>query len=202
MSSVWFLLPFYLKYVMFYTPPQIGMVFMPAAAAMAIVSPIAGRLSDKFGWSFFTITGLLLATSGLTVLSFLDENSPGWLPIFGVLPISTGMGSFYGPNNSATLSVTNDKTYVAVIAFINLVRNSGNLMSIPVLTLIVTSVMSAHGHPPNLSAVTQSAQVGLIQSFISGMNITCLSLIGLVGLGVVLSWYKTHPFLELSRIRT
>ncbi len=193
MSSVWFLLPFYLKYVMFYTPQQIGMVFIPAAAGMAIVSPIAGRFSDKFGWRPFTIMGLLLVISGLTILSFLDENSPGWLPILGVLPISTGMGSFYGPNNSATLSVTNDKTFGAVIAFINLVRNSGNLMSIPVSTLIVTSVMSAHGHPPNLSAVTQIPQVGLIQSFISGMNITCLSLIGLVGLGVVLSWYKGNP---------
>ena len=69
-------------------------------------------------------------------------------------------------------------------------RNSGNSMSVPVSTLIVTSVMSAHGHPPNLPTVTQNAQVGLIQSFISGMNSTCLSLIGL---GVVLSWYKGNP---------
>ena len=193
MSSMWFLLPFYLKYVMFYTPQQIGMVFMPAAAGMAIAGPISGKLSDKFGWRPFTITGLLMATSGLVILSFLDENSPGWLPILGVLPISTGMGSFYGPNNSATLSVTNDKTNGAVIAFINLIRNSGNLMSVPVSTLIVTSVMGAQGHPPNLSAVTQSAAAGLIPSFISGMSITCLSLTGLVGLGMLLSMYRGNP---------
>ena len=190
MSSAWFLLPFYLKYVMFYTPQQIGMVFMPAAAGMAIASPISGRLSDRFGWRPFTIGGLLLATSGLMILSFLDENSPRWLPILGVLPISTGMGSFYGPNNSATLSVSDDKSYGAVIAFINLIRNSGNLMSVPVSTLIVTSVMGSLGHPPDLSAVTENAPIGLIPSFISGMSTSFISLTVMVGFGMLLSLYK------------
>ena len=190
MSSAWFLLPFYLKYVMFYTPQQIGMVFMPAAAGMAIASPISGRLSDRFGWRPFTIGGLLLATSGLMILSFLDENSPRWLPILGVLPISTGMGSFYGPNNSATLSVSDDKSYGAVIAFINLIRNSGNLMSVPVSSLIVTSVMGSLGHPPDLSAVTENAHIGLIPSFISGMSTSFISLTVMVGFGMLLSLYK------------
>ena len=190
MSSVWFLLPFYLKYVLGYTPQQIGMVFMPAAAGMAIAGPISGRLSDKFGWRPFTVTGLMFATSGLIALSFLDENSPRWLPILGVLPITTGMGIFYGPNNNAALSVIEEKSYGAVVGFINLVRNSGNLIAVPISTLIVTSVMSSQGHPPDLSAVTKHATDGVIPSFISGMHSTYISLAILVGIGTALSLYK------------
>ena len=195
MSSVWFVLPFYLKYVLSYTPQQIGMVFMPAAVGTVIAGPISGRLSDKFGWRPFTVSGLMLVTSGLFALSFLDENSPRWLPILGVLPISTGMGTFYGPNNNAALSVIDEKSYGAVVGFINLIRNSGNLIAVPIATLIVTSVMSSQGHPPDLTAVTKEATAGLLPSFISGMNTTCISLTVLVGLGTLLSFYKGKPVL-------
>ena len=132
---------------------------------------------------------------GLIALSFLDENSPRWLPILGVLPISTGMGTFYGPNNNAALSVIDEKSYGAVVGFINLIRNSGNLIAVPIATLIVTSVMSSQGHPPDLTAVTKEATAGLLPSFISGMNTTCILLMVLVGLGTLLSFYKGKPVL-------
>ena len=121
MSSVWFLLPIYLEYVSGYSPDEVGLVFVPAALAMGIASPISGRLSDRHGWRRFTIGGLVCAACGLILLSTLDMDSSTWLPYLAVIPISGGMGAFYGPNNSATLSVTNRQKYGAVISFINLV---------------------------------------------------------------------------------
>ena len=121
MSSIWFLLPFYLKYIVKYPPEQIGLIFIPAAIAMATLSPLSGKFSDILGWRRFTVGGLLFCSFGLLILSTLNEDTPRWVPLLGVIPVSGGMGAFYGPNNSATLSVTNSQNYGAVISFINLV---------------------------------------------------------------------------------
>ena len=192
MSSIWFLLPFYLKYIAKYPPEQIGLIFIPASISMATLSPISGKLSDVFGWRRFTVGGLLFCSCGLLILSTINEDSPRWIPYLGVIPVSGGMGSFYGPNNSATLSVTNNQNYGAVISFINLVRNGGNLLSIPLSTLIVTSVMGSLGQEPDLTVVTYSTDSKVFSAFLSGMQSTFQILCTLTLIAMLLSVYKSN----------
>ena len=190
MGSVLFLLPFYLRYVQGLDPIEVGSVFIPAAITMSIISPISGRLSDRFGNNFFTTGGLISCAIGLSILATLDETSPIWLPYIGVIPASAGMGAFYGPNNSATLSQSNEKTQGAVIGFINLVRNSGNLISIPISVVLVTAIMESMGFRPDLSIVTDNADPDLLKSFIKGMNVSFLVLAATTSLGAVISLYR------------
>jgi len=190
MSSIWFLLPFYLKYIVKYPPEQIGLIFIPAAISMATLSPLSGKFSDILGWRRFTVGGLLFCSCGLLILSTLNEDTPRWIPLIGVIPVSGGMGAFYGPNNSATLSVTNNQNYGAVISFINLVRNGGNLLSIPISTLVVTSVMGSLGQEPDLTIVTYSNDSAVFSAFLSGMQSTFRILCALTIIAMILSIYK------------
>ena len=190
MSSVWFLLPFYLEYVSGYSPDEVGLVFVPAALAMVIVSPISGRLSDRHGWRRFTIGGLVCAACGLILLSTLDMDSSTWLPYLAVIPISGGMGAFYGPNNSAILSVTEVDSYGSVLGFINLVRNSGNLVTIAVSTVIVSGVMRSMGYDPDLSNAGQFSDPGLLNAFVSGMRAAFATLAMFALLAAFLSIFK------------
>ncbi len=196
MSSALFLLPFYLKYVQGYPPDKVGSVFIPAAACMAIASPLSGRLSDRFGTRIFTVGGLLLGTIGLIMLATLDESSHDFLPYIAMIPISAGMGAFYGPNNSAILSVTPDSNQSAVIGFINLIRNSGSLISIPISATIVTLVMSSMGFEANLSAVTHGSETELIASFLTGMRVSFITLTAVTMVGVALSFYPNPKFMR------
>ena len=189
LSSALFLLPFYLKYVLGYPPDKVGSVFIPAAACMAIVSPLSGRLSDRFGTRIFTVGGLLLGSIGLIMLATLDESSYGFLPYIAMIPISAGMGAFYGPNNSAILAVTPESNQSAVIGFINLIRNSGSLISIPISATIVTLVMSSMGFEANLSAVSFGSETELVSSFLKGMRVSFVALTAVTLVGVVLSLY-------------
>ena len=192
MASVWFLLPFYLEYVHGYSPAQVGMVFIPAAIFMAISSPLSGRLSDKFGWRKFTVGGMLMASAGLGILSTLNENSSAYVACLSIIPISSGMGIFYGPNNSATLSVVGDSNYGSAIGLINLIRNSGNIISISLSALIVSYVMGSMGYAPDLSNVIPSSQDGSVDAFISGMKVTFATVTIFTIGAAILSFYKGH----------
>ena len=77
-SSVLFLMPFYIQNVLGYSPKIAGMVVMPGALCMAIMGSVSGTLSDKFGWRWFTVGGMICSTVGLVMLSRITETSPLW----------------------------------------------------------------------------------------------------------------------------
>ena len=99
------------------------------------------------------------------------------------------MGAFYGPNNSAILAVTPESNQSAVIGFINLIRNSGSLISIPISATIVTLVMSSMGFEANLSAVSFGSETELVSSFLKGMRVSFIALTAVTLVGVGLSLY-------------
>ena len=190
MASVPFLLPFYLKYVLLFSTQRIGTVLVPGGIFMGIISPISGRLSDKFGPRWFVAGGLLCASIGLFILSTLNNASNEWIAYIGVIPVMSGVGGFYGPNNSAILNVVPQSQRGSVIGLINLARNLGNLLSIPISVLIVTTVMESSGFYPDLSSVMKTSNPKLLNAFILGMNKTFLYIGLLCVLGSIISLYR------------
>jgi EmrB/QacA subfamily drug resistance transporter len=96
-SAVLFLTPFYLQRVPGYSAHEAGLVVVPGAICMALLGPIIGRLSDRFGWRLFTIGGLALSSTGLIILSRLTQESSLLLVVPALVLHSSGMGVFYSP---------------------------------------------------------------------------------------------------------
>lgn len=189
-SSVRFLMPFYLQTVLGYSPGRVGLIIVPAAFGMIIMGPLGGRLSDKYGWMPFNVGGLLFSATGLFILSRATETSPVWLIILGTVTQSIGTGTFGAPNNSSILSVVERSKYGVMAGFLNLVRNSANITGIAVATTIVVSVMASQGFEPNLAAVSDSGGQAVLGAFTSGMKTAYLSMSGLVLVGVAVSLLK------------
>lgn len=66
------LLPVYVQHILGFTPVQSGLLLLPGSIVMGIMSPITGRLFDKFGARWLSIAGLIITmvtTFGLTKLS-------------------------------------------------------------------------------------------------------------------------------------
>ena len=74
-QSVRFLMPFYLQAVLGLHPTQVGLIIVPGAVSMMITGPLSGRLSDRFGWRWFTVGGMLVSAAGLLILSTLQPDS-------------------------------------------------------------------------------------------------------------------------------
>lgn len=64
------ILPIYMQTMAGYTALDAGLMILPGALIMGFMSPINGRIFDKFGARYLVITGLTL----LTVTSFLYTN--------------------------------------------------------------------------------------------------------------------------------
>ena len=165
-SSMRFLLPFYMKAALGYSPQQIGLMFVPSSVAMIVTGPISGRLSDRFGYRPFTVGGLLLSVFGLLLLSTLTTTSPVWIVALGMILQTGGSGTFYPPNNSSIMQQVPESRYGVMSGFINLVRDSANITGTAVATAIVSAVMVSMGYLPNLSAVANTGGAGLLTAFV------------------------------------
>ena len=73
--SVVFLLSLYLPYIKGFDPRVAGLVLATQTIFMALVSPIAGRLSDKYESRILASIGMAITTVGLIVFSFLNAET-------------------------------------------------------------------------------------------------------------------------------
>ena len=70
---------------------------------MAIVAPISGTLSDRFGPRILTTTGMSILAAGLLLLSRLGMETPLWQVALCLGIAGLGIGIFISPNNSALM---------------------------------------------------------------------------------------------------
>ena len=192
-SSVLFLTPFYLQRVMGYSPREAGLIVIPGAICMALLGPISGRLSDRYGWRTFTIGGLALSAIGLFILSYSNEASSLFQVMPALMLMSSGMGIFYSPNSSSILSAVERERYGVVSGFLNLVRNAGNVTSVAFATAIVTATMGAMGYAPTLEAVQVGGAAGVGAAFVTGLRNAYLTMAGLMVVAMVVSAFKFAP---------
>ena len=189
-SAILFLAPFYLQRVLGYSAVESGLVVVPSASCLAVLSPLAGRLSDRYGWRPFTVGGLAMSATGLFLLSRLDEGSSLPLVVLAMVLQGSGMGVFYTPNSSSILSVVARESYGVVSSFLNLVRNAGSVTSIVVATAILTATMRDLGFEPSLEAVPDGGVAGVSHAFVQGIQNSYLTMMCLLLLGMAISIFK------------
>ncbi len=191
--SIFFLTPFYLQGVLGYSPTETGLALVPGAVCMLFLGPLSGRLSDRYGWRALTVSGLALSAVSLFILSRLTAESSLWAVLPGLILQSCGMGLFFSPNASSVLSSVSRESYGVISAFLNLIRNAGNVVSIAVATAIVTATMGSMGYEPSLAAVQVGGAAGVGHAFTVGLRYTFLTMTGLMLLAMVISALRGRP---------
>lgn len=83
------LLPLYIQNVRGVSPMTSGMVLLPGAIIMAIMSPITGALYDRIGARYLSFTGLIILSIGTFMFTLIDMNTT-----VAYLAIMQGVRSF------------------------------------------------------------------------------------------------------------
>jgi len=190
MSSVRYLLPFYVQSILGYSPRFFGLIAIPATLCTIIVSPLAGRLSDRYGWRRFTIGGLLVAAIGLFLLATVSIETSLLFLIGAWVLQRIGHGAFSAPNNASVLSVVDKEKFGVVASFLNMLRNAGNVTGTALATAIVTAVMVSRGLPPTLDSASGGAEAHVAQAFTAGMRIAYIIPAALICLGMLLYFFS------------
>lgn len=166
-SAARFMMPFYLQRVLEYSPREVGLMMIPSALCLVIVGPLAGHLSDRYGWRRLTTTGMTLsALASFTMAIRLSPESSAVL-VVGILMIqSVGSGLFNSPNNSAILSAVEPSRYGVMSALSQLVRNSANVTGIALATTVVVITMGSLGVESRLDVVSPA----VAEAFVTGLR--------------------------------
>jgi EmrB/QacA subfamily drug resistance transporter len=103
MAGMIFILPFFLELVKQYSPQQTGLLLAVASIFTALIAPIAGTLSDRFGSRIISLIGLVLIMFGFLALSTFNTQLTILGFIVRMMLLQLGIGMFTSPNNSAIM---------------------------------------------------------------------------------------------------
>ncbi|MDI9466350.1 MAG: MFS transporter [Bacillota bacterium] len=138
-SAVGYLMSLFLQVSLGYNSQVAGFILLAQPAIMALVSPSAGRLSDKIEPRIVASIGMGLSTLGLFILIFVNPQMPVALVMVTLVLVGLGAALFASPNNNAVLSAVPKQFLGVASSTLGTARLIGQVMSMALVTLIMTS---------------------------------------------------------------
>lgn len=138
--AVSFLLSLYLQVVKGLPPQAAGLVLLAQPVMQAVVSPFAGRLSDRLEPRFMAGGGMLGITGGLYLLSTLGRDTPLGLVVGVLLAQGLGFGCFSSPNQNAIINSVTERHYGVASSVTAAGRVAGQLLSMAAVSSIFAVV--------------------------------------------------------------
>lgn len=169
----------YLQQLRYLTPFQAGAFVALQSVVQALLSPVAGKLSDKFAPELISAIGLALGALGILLASGLSMTTPLWQVAGIQCLLGTGLAFFAGPN---TLSIMHsvDSTHMAEASGLTgTVRTVGVLTSLIVVSATMTNQLG-----------TNSVSPVVANEFLAGMRFDLILFAALNVFGLLLASYR------------
>lgn len=131
-----FLLSLYLQYITGLTPQSAGLVIAAQPVMQALISPFAGKLSDRVEPAVIASAGMAFTAVGLFLLILLNPGSPVIMIIGILLVLGFGFALFSSPNTNAIMSSVDQKYYGIASGSVSTVRGVGMSLSMTIVTVL------------------------------------------------------------------
>ncbi|MBI4915139.1 MAG: MFS transporter [Acidobacteria bacterium] len=153
--AVTFLLSLYLQVVRGLEAQVAGVVLLAQPIMMALLSPVAGRLSDRVEPRRVSSLGMALTAAALALFAFLGEATPLAVVVGELVLIGVGFALFSSPNSNAVMGAVERRDYGVATATLGTMRLVGQALSMATVALIFAVFL---GNAP----VTVEAAPGLL----------------------------------------
>jgi EmrB/QacA subfamily drug resistance transporter len=127
--AVSFLLSLYLQLIKGLQPHEAGLILIAAPTMQAILSPFAGKLSDRMDPRKVASGGMAMTGLGLLLFSFLNERTPLLWIIALLILLGVGFALFSSPNTNAVMGSINKKFYGVASGVLSTMRSMGMMIS-------------------------------------------------------------------------
>jgi EmrB/QacA subfamily drug resistance transporter len=172
-SATGFFISLYLQYLKGLDARTAGLIMISQPIAMTILSPVAGRLSDKKNPGVIASAGMGLTATGLILLCFITRTTPDYLIVLLLIVMGIGFGLFSSPNSNAIMSSV-DKRYLGVASgVVGTMRMVGQMMSMGIAMMLISLYIGKQ-------TINPSTYPGLIAAMRTGFIIfSVLSVLGI-----------------------
>jgi EmrB/QacA subfamily drug resistance transporter len=137
--AVGFLLSLYLQYVRGFSAQDTGTILVSQPVVMAVVSPFAGRLSDRSESRVVASVGMALVAAGLFLLTGVTDRTPVAFIILALVVLGAGFGLFSSPNTNAVMGSVDRGFYGVASALLATMRLTGQMLSMAVAMLTLAA---------------------------------------------------------------
>ncbi len=182
--AVTFLISLYLQYIKGMTPQAAGTILIAQPIMMALLSPIAGRLSDRIEPRLLATCGMVVTVIGVSLFSTLTPETELHLIVANLILLGTGFALFSSPNMSAIMGAVEKRHYGLASGAVATMRLLGQMFSMAVATVVLALIIGRQAiAPENYHLFLRSLQL-----IFSLSAILCL-------IGVYFSWFRgsLHP---------
>ena len=177
MISSELILPMYLENVRRETAFNTGLILMPGGIVMGVMNPITGKLFDKFGARYLSLSGLAILTIGTFGLAFLKPTtSIGYVTTLYCVR-RLGVAMLMMPLTTSGLNSLNKNLYSHGNAANNTLRQVAGSIG----TSIIVTLMS--------KASASSGLTNTLDAQVHGMNVSFAATAGLTLVGLIVAFF-------------
>jgi Arabinose efflux permease len=172
-SAIAFFISLYLQYLKGLDARSAGLIMISQPIAMTLLSPLAGKLSDKKNPGVIASIGMGITASGLILLCFITQTTPDYIIVLLLLLLGTGFGIFSSPNSNAIMSSV-DKRHLGVASgVVGTMRMVGQMMSMGIAMMLISLFIGKQ-------TINPETYRGLISAMRTGFIIfSVLSILGI-----------------------
>ncbi|MBN2638969.1 MAG: DHA2 family efflux MFS transporter permease subunit [Bacteroidales bacterium] len=139
-----FLLPLYLQNSLGYTAYQAGLVFLPVGILQAIMSPIAGQLTDRFNPKIPILLGSLVLGVSMYLFTTLSLQTMHSEIMFPLYLRGLGIGLVFIPLSAVALFDIPKTQLAQASGLMNTIRQIGGSFGIALLGTLLTQRITFH----------------------------------------------------------
>jgi EmrB/QacA subfamily drug resistance transporter len=172
-SATGFFISLYLQYLKGFDARTAGLIMISQPVAMTLLSPLAGKLSDKYNPGVIASIGMGLTAAGLVCLCFISAGTPVYIIVALLLLMGVGFGLFSSPNSNAIMSSV-EKRYLGVASgVVGTMRMIGQMLSMGIAMMLIAIFIGKQ-------TINPSTYPGLISGMRLGFVIfSILSVLGI-----------------------
>jgi EmrB/QacA subfamily drug resistance transporter len=136
-SATGFFISFYLQYVHALDARSAGLIMISQPVAMALLSPVAGKLSDKRDPGVIASIGMGLTATGLIFLCFITADTSHAFIVALLIIMGVGFGLFSSPNSNAIMSAVEKRHLGVASGVVGTMRMVGQMTSMGIAMMIL-----------------------------------------------------------------
>jgi EmrB/QacA subfamily drug resistance transporter len=136
--AITFLLSLYLQYIKGLSASAAGLVLVAQPAVQALISPLAGRLSDRIEPRVVSSIGMAIICAGLIAFAFIGADSSYVFIVALLLVLGIGFALFVPPNINAIMSSIAPKYIGTGSAISNTMRQIGQMFSMGIVMIVIS----------------------------------------------------------------
>jgi MFS family permease len=185
-NGVTLMMAIYLESIRGLNPETAGLFLIAQATPMALLSPLSGWLSDRFGSRLLSTLGMGCISLGLLLFSELNGVSSGLDVILRLVVVGVGFGLFSSPNTSAVMgSVRQEKLGVAA-GTLGTMRFMGQSIGLALLGAVMATTLPTQALLAVFAGLTSQGGL-MVNEFVVGMRNFFLIAAGTGVIGTIMS---------------